>query len=294
VRFVTTESSFPAYLEAGVDTLRLALHVDSTTGVQPYRFSARVATAGLMLLNGSASNLLVWAPDTTMLGQQQLVVVVHDDLGDADTLYPRILVVMPNRPCSLSVSFRSPVMPNGAANLNSLARPDTFLFVIEDPDDPKLERHSITLYQARTRTLTQFDSTATDTFRVVFDAQAFDGYDTLTAMVTDQAGHRDTLVQHIYYGAAPQAPMLLSPTIGATGVLPPVDLQWQCSDPDADALAFDVYVGTSPVTLNFIASTTSATCTLPVRAGATTYYWQIRARDWKRTVPSSTFSFSTP
>jgi len=293
VQFVTRASNFPSYLTAGEDTLSIALRVDSASGVRPYLFTARVVTEGLTLLNQSASNLLRWAPDTSQLGTQQLMVVVRDNIGSSDTIYPRIVVVPPNAPCSLTVRYSSPTLPGGVADLNALQGPDTLRFRIVDPDDPAIERHTVTLHQARSGVTTVFDSTSMDTFRLVIDPRTMDGADTVVATVVDRAGHRDTVVQPLSYGTAPAAPSLLAPALGATGLVPPVALQWQGSDPDGDALVYDVYVGTSAASLFFLSSTGGTTYPLSGLAGGTTYYWQIRASDWKRTSASAVYNFRT-
>jgi hypothetical protein len=113
------------------------------------------------------------------------------------------------------------------------------------------------------------------------------------ATVVDRAGHRDTLVQALYYGTAPAAPTLLWPAQGASGLAAPVVLRWQGSDPDGDALVYDVYVGTNPSSLNFISSTGGTTYTLSGLAASTTYHWQIHASDWKRTSASAVYNFTT-
>jgi hypothetical protein len=267
--------------------------VDSTSGVRPYRYTVRLVTKGIALLNQSLSNQLTWRPDSSQLGSQQLLVVVRDNIGFSDTLYPRVLVTTVNAPCSLSVSYRSPTIAGSIADLNAYQDIDTLLIRIIDPDPATIERHTIQLYQTRSRTVTTIDSTTADTLRLALDPLAFDGYDTVIAIVTDRAGHSDTLSQVVYYGSPPAVPALLSPTLGATGVAVPVTLQWQGSDPDGDVLMYDLYGGTSPSSLAFVGTTPATSVQLNGLAASTTYYWQVRARDWKSETSSATFNFTT-
>lgn len=292
VRFLTDEREFPSYIEVG-DTMRLVLRVDSASGVRPYRFGARLVNAGVTLLNQSLTGTLVWAPDTTQLGTQQLVVTVRDNIGFSDTLYARVLVTRANAPCSLGVSFTAPAIAGGAADLNALGTSDALLFRIHDPDPQEVERHTVQLFQARSRTMTTFDSTTVDTFRLVVDPRAYDGWDTVIAIVTDRAGHSDTLAQVLYFGTPPLSPNLIAPTLGAVGVTSPVTLQWQASDPDTDALTYDILIGTNPSSMVAVANTALQSYQLSGLAAGTTYYWQIRARDWKSSTASAVLYFTT-
>ena len=97
----------------------------------------------------------------------------------------------------------------------------------------------------------------------------------------------------LYYGTAPDAPQLLQPSNTESGVARPVAFVWQGSDPDGDALMYSLYIGTSPLSLvqrDVVAGTTYTATGL---AGSTTYYWQIKAQDWKSESVSPVFSFTT-
>ena len=92
----------------------------------------------------------------------------------------------------------------------------------------------------------------------------------------------------------PNAPSNPSPADGETNVSITTDLSWQCSDPDGDALTYDVYFGTSstpPKVASNISSTTYDPGTLQY---STTYYWKIVAWDSNGASTSSpVWSFTT-
>ncbi|MEA2054029.1 MAG: hypothetical protein U9O96_02765, partial [Candidatus Thermoplasmatota archaeon] len=80
---------------------------------------------------------------------------------------------------------------------------------------------------------------------------------------------------------------------GATDVSINPTLSWQCSDPDNDALIYDVYFGTSsnpPLKASGITSTTYNPGTLNYD---TTYYWKVVANDGQVTTTGQTWHFTT-
>jgi uncharacterized protein (TIGR02145 family) len=93
----------------------------------------------------------------------------------------------------------------------------------------------------------------------------------------------------------PATPSSPSPSNGSTGVSTSPTLSWSCSDPDGDALTYDVYFGTSSNPTSTIS--TNQTATSIGRTGLnnnTTYYWKIIAKDSKGASTSSpVWSFTT-
>jgi hypothetical protein len=90
--------------------------------------------------------------------------------------------------------------------------------------------------------------------------------------------------------SAPDAPALLSPTSGATGLQLPVDLSWASV---AGANDYTVELATDAAFTNLVASTTVAATTAQVGSlGAHTYFWRVTANGACSSVPSATFSFS--
>ncbi len=77
----------------------------------------------------------------------------------------------------------------------------------------------------------------------------------------------------------PAVPYSPEPANGATGVELAVTLQWQCYDPDGDALTYDVYFGTTANPPKVASNITSASYSTSNLQYSTTYYWRIVAWD---------------
>ena len=76
----------------------------------------------------------------------------------------------------------------------------------------------------------------------------------------------------------PATPVLTTPANAATAVSTTVALVWTCTDPESDALTFDVYLGTT-ATPGVAASGIAVKTYSPTLAYNTTYYWKIIAHD---------------
>jgi|Deesub1362A_J573_1020465.scaffolds.fasta_scaffold01023_9 PKD repeat protein len=91
----------------------------------------------------------------------------------------------------------------------------------------------------------------------------------------------------------PNAPSNPSPADGETNVSITTDLSWQCSDPDGDALTYDVYFGTSSTPPKVASNITSTTYDPGTLQYNTTYYWRIVAWDSNSSTSSPVWSFTT-
>ena len=76
----------------------------------------------------------------------------------------------------------------------------------------------------------------------------------------------------------PNVPVLATPADNATLVSSTAKLVWSASDPEGDALTFDVLIGTT-ATPGIAATGVTDTTYAPTLAFNTTYYWQIVAHD---------------
>jgi len=92
----------------------------------------------------------------------------------------------------------------------------------------------------------------------------------------------------------PNSPTNPSPTNGATGIsIQNITLSWSCSDPDGDALRYDVYFGTSTNPPRTAQDITSSSYTVNNLNYSTTYYWKIVAKDNETSTSGPIWSFTT-
>ena len=137
------------------------------------------------------------------------------------------------------------------------------------------------------------DSAVVDSFIVVVDPLAFNGYDTMVAIVKDESMHIDTLRRAVYYGMPPYSPQALNPINYSVVSAPNITLSWQDIDPDNDSLSYDIYLGTDQ---NALARQTTLMGTSYLVSGLsaqTTYYWKIIAKDWKSSTDGPVWQFTT-
>ncbi len=290
IRFATRAEDFPVYLEIGTDTLCMPLGISRGTGVAPWSFTTRLVRNDSLLQHSTQDSILRWVPTIADTGYQQLVVTVTDIFPGSDTLYPRILVISGNNPCSLSVGYGGAVTPNGTFDLNSGQKPDTLVFHIHDKDPQITERYSLSIYQARSRLYSTIDSALVDTLALVVDPRAFDGYDTVVVTVEDRKQNVDTLRQTLYYGMPPAFEKEFSPANQTEIISEDVIFSWNASDLDGDFIWYELYLGRSQDSLERIKSTPSSHTTVSgLERGI--YYWYVVAHDWKSSTTSSLLQF---
>ncbi len=292
VLFGTRPEDFPQFLVGSKDTLRTVLTVAQGTGLPPFAFTARIVGKTSLLLNNTTDSLIVWEPALADTGYNQLIAIVKDLFPSTDTLYARILVVPPVRPCSISASFTADTLANGALNLDTNRQPFTIVFRVEDPNNPLVERHRVSLTESRTHTTSTFDSALVDTFVYTVDPALYTGYDTIIASVNDGSS-ADTVSVRLYFGAPPDTPVAVSPLNYAIVTTASVALSFSAHDPDNDTLLYDVYFGSDPNGLSLAASSRDTVATVTGLASNTTYYWRVVARGWKSQTQSMLWQFTT-
>jgi hypothetical protein len=210
VTFVTTADSFPRYLEADRDTLRVNLI--ARAGYPPYSFTALLGGVALPLnekTNTASAKIpqLVWAPQASDTGYRQLFISVKDAAGIADTMrpFPTILIVPKNmHPCSLSVVPNPYLTSKGVLDLSFAVRPDTLFFLIADGDNPLTEYYTVNVTQGNVTTAPTIP--LLKAFAVIVNPTLAKAPDTLRVTVTDRTNTRDTVILPvIYYVPAPTA-----------------------------------------------------------------------------------------
>ncbi|MHC4215945.1 MAG: hypothetical protein ACYSWP_21555, partial [Planctomycetota bacterium] len=92
---------------------------------------------------------------------------------------------------------------------------------------------------------------------------------------------------------APDSASNPSPIDGATGVEISITLSWTCSDPDGDALTYDVLMGTTADPVDKVASGISSSSQEVSLDANTTYYWKVIASDGQRATSSAVWQFKT-
>jgi len=104
------------------------------------------------------------------------------------------------------------------------------------------------------------------------------GPNTIYARAIDEAGNTNEISVTVTYNRPPNRPSNPSPPDGATNVPIDTSLSWSCSDPDGDALKYDIYLGTS-VPPPLVMSDHTSTTYDPILEYNTTYYWKVVAKD---------------
>jgi hypothetical protein len=292
VLFATRPEDFPFDLVAGRDSLRTILRVIPGTGIRPFLFSARIVGVDAPLLDNSTDSVLFWVPAVADTGYKQIIAIVKDLFPSNDTLYARILVVPPDRPCSISVSYSADTLANGALNLDTMRQPFTLMFRVHDPDNPLVDRHRVTLYDSRTKSFSSFDSAFVDTFVYTVDPAIYTGYDTIVATAGNLSS-TDTIKVRLYFGSPPDTPVAVNPLDTGLVAAASLPLVFSVHDPDGDSLTYDVYFGTDPGALSLLATTTVSGAVAGGLASNQTYYWRVVARDWKSQTSSPLWKFTT-
>jgi uncharacterized protein (TIGR03437 family) len=109
-------------------------------------------------------------------------------------------------------------------------------------------------------------------------------------VANDTAGSTSSAVATFTTQAVPpQAPVLVSPASGATGVSLTPTLAWEVSN---GPTSYAVYLGTSSSPPQ-VATVTSTSFSPPSLTAGTTYYWRVAATNSAGSTTSSTFTFTT-
>lgn len=190
VSFVTTEQSFPTYVEGGVDTVALSLEISG--GISPFVYLAKRRVGSTLPDIPMMDTVFFWVPDSADTGFQSFIITVSDKYNRADTLYPSMLVVPANKPCSLSVEYHIDTLPGGALDLSQVADLETLTYVIGDPDPDISEEYAVTIQFNGRQDIRTVQGV--DTFLVIINPDDVDpAGDTVTVVIVDRGGNADTL-----------------------------------------------------------------------------------------------------
>jgi hypothetical protein len=124
------------------------------------------------------------------------------------------------------------------------------------------------------------------------------GYFPRSVRITVVAGRNATADIHLNRTGSrnpPDLPVLIAPSYGSLDQLTSLTLQWSCTDPDGDALTYDVYVGTSNPPTQRVSTRQQETVLSRIGLDtSTTYYWRVVAIDSRLdTTPGEVWNFRT-
>ena len=197
VRFSSTPTDFPTYLEVDHDSLKMTLRTINSSGNTPLTFSAALLNrSGTIVMNDSVLN---WRPVLADTGVQTLVLTVTDRFKRSDTLSPVIAIVPPNRPCSLFVSATIPKFKDGELDLSNTTMPETLFFSVHDPDPSFAERLTAIVRWPASKSVIGIDSSRQFILILKPKTTSTQTKDTATVIVKDKAGHSDSLAFFITY-----------------------------------------------------------------------------------------------
>ena len=214
VRFLTTARDFPYYLQAGKDPLAISLQ--TVNGTPPLEYSALVMNTGAVI--PMQDGVVRWAPAPADTGLADLMIIVTDRMEKSDTLRPVIVVLPPNRPFTLSVSYTAALTADSSLDMSTAAGPDTLRFSIHDPDVPLVEQHTVRIVQSHTETVSAVDSSRA--FMIILDPARVSASvlkDTIQVIVTDRGGHADSLLLGVVYHTVPALKKIWMNTTSGNG-----------------------------------------------------------------------------
>ena len=103
-----------------------------------------------------------------------------------------------------------------------------------------------------------------------------------------------TFTTTVQANGAPLAPTLNTPANAAANVATQPTLSWTASDPDGDALTYDVFLGlNSTLSTPLVTGLTTPSYVPAALDAGQTYYWKVRASDGTASATSSTNRFTT-
>ena len=198
IRFEPGLITFPSYLQAGRDSVFTTFPIKAGTGKPPFSFVVKNVSATMK------DSVFKWKPVMADTGVHKPVIIVTDQLATSDTLFlPSILVVPPNRPFSLKVTYALTLLPDSSLDMRNRASQDTLTFSIQDPDTFIADNHTVSITQSRVQTVYSLDSSRT--FLVILDPAKVNKStpgglrDTIAVKVSDQGGVTRSMRVYVLY-----------------------------------------------------------------------------------------------
>ena len=193
IRFTTRESAFPTVLQAGLDTLRVVLTIDSA-GVgalgAALTYSAKFLDRNEVVPFSNKSVVLIWAPALADTGYRTLLVAVGSGAQVFDSITPSFSVVPKNQyPCSLSHTFTGDTTATGQLDLFTRPAPETLFFSIVDRDNLLTEKYTVTIAQ---RAVNSIETLNKRDFFIAISPDSTRVADTIRVHVSDMTGTADS------------------------------------------------------------------------------------------------------
>lgn len=215
VRFAAGSGALPKYIESGAK-VESPLGVATGAGHPPLRYTARRLDRPAMLLDSTRADreaiIFTWQTQPSDEGNAELLFVVTDALGFADTVYGLVPVVPPNsQPCSLKVSYSAGARftHDGALDMSHASGPDTVRFTIRDGDHPLTERYVV--YITRDNVTSNETLDTARMFEIVVQPSTDLGYDTIGVVVLDATGTSASKTIRVLYTT--EFPAITSATV---------------------------------------------------------------------------------
>jgi Concanavalin A-like lectin/glucanases superfamily/Domain of unknown function (DUF2341) len=206
IRFKTRESVFPTVLQAGLDTLRVALQIDTTgAGGAALTYSAKFLDRNEVVPFSNTSVVLIWAPALADTGYRTLLVTVGSGAQVFDSITPSFSVVPKNQyPCSLSYSFTGDTTSAGQLDLFTRPAPETLFFAIVDRDNFLTEKYTVTIAQ---RAVNSIETLNKRDFFIAISPDSTRVVDTIRVHVSDMTGTADSKTFIVRYSAPNPYPL---------------------------------------------------------------------------------------
>ena len=188
----------------------------------------------------------------------------------------------------------TPSNPNPSIGATGIATSGTFSWTCTDPDGDDVGYDLYLGTSSSTMGLTASGS-GTSVYisgllsgrKYYWKVVAYDDYDN---MVTGPLWYFTTANPN----SAPTVPSNPNPNDGATGISTSPLLSWTCTDPDGDAVGYDLYLGASASSMALVTSGSGTMATLTGLNPEQTYYWKVIAYDsYNASIEGPVWQFTT-